>query len=71
MTATIDFNIYYLLTLKNFTLIPKSDYNINMYEIPIGKSQVEAIKIISPDEFWITSEDEKSSSSARLLSVKL
>ena len=71
MTATIDFNIYYLLTLKNFTLIPKSDYNINMYEIPIGKSQVEAIKIISPEEFWITSEDEKSSSSARLLSVKL
>ena len=36
-----------------------------------GKSQVEAIKIISPEEFWITSEDEKSSSSARLLSVKL
>ena len=36
-----------------------------------GKSQVEAIKIISSEEFWITSEDEKSSSTARLLSVKL
>ena len=36
-----------------------------------GKSQVEAIKNYKREEFWITSEDEKSSSSARLLSVKL
>jgi hypothetical protein len=42
-----------------------------MYEIPIGKTQVEAIKIIDSNTFWITSEDEKSSSSARLMKIKL
>ena len=71
MTATIDFNIYYLLTLKNFTLTPKPDYNINMYEIPIGECQVEAIKILSPNRFWLTSEDEKSDGYARFFKVKL
>jgi len=71
MTATIDFNIYYLLTLKNFTLAPKSDYIINMYEIPIGDSQVEAIKILSPNRFWLTSENEKSNGYARFFKIEL
>jgi len=42
-----------------------------MYEIPIGKTKVEAIKIIDSNTFWITSEDEKSSASARLMKIKL
>jgi hypothetical protein len=71
MTATIDFNTYYLLTLKNFSLTPKLDYNINMYEIPIGDCQVEAIKILSPNRFWLTSEDEKSDGYARFFKVVL
>lgn len=71
MTATIDFNTYYLLTLKNFTLTPKSDYNINMHQIPIGDCQVEAVKILSPNSFWFTSEDEKSDGYARFFSIKL
>ena len=44
---------------------------LNFNEIPIGKTQVEAIKIIDSNTFWITSEDEKSSSSARLMKIKL
>ena len=71
LTSTIDFNNYYLLLLKNFDFSPKPDYTIDMYEIPIGKSQVEAIKIINPREFWLTSEDENSTNSARLFSMKL
>lgn len=72
LTSTIDFNIYYILILNKFTLNPKLDYSdINMYEIPIGKSQVESIKIINHETFWITSEDEKSSTNARLIKIKI
>ena len=71
LTSTIDFNNYYLLLLKNFDFSAKPDYTIDMYEIPIGKYQVEAIKIINQREFWLTSEDENSTNSARLFSMKL
>jgi hypothetical protein len=47
------------------------EVKIEMYEIPIGKTQVEAVKIIDSNTFWITSEDEKSSSTARLMKIKL
>jgi len=62
---------YYILKIEDFDLEIKKDYKINMYEIPIGKTQVEAIKIIDSNTFWITSEDEKSSASARLMKIKL
>tara|TARA_B100000989_G_scaffold13460_1_gene9047 strand:+ start:872 stop:1717 length:846 start_codon:yes stop_codon:yes gene_type:complete len=62
---------YYVLKIEDFDLEIKKDYKINMYEIPIGKTQVEAIKIIDSNTFWITSEDEKSSASARLMKIKL
>ena len=71
LTSTISFDEYYLLIIKNFSLSVKNDYEIDMYEIPIGKTQVEAIKIIDENTFWITSEDESSSSSARLMKIKL
>ena len=69
MTATIDFNTYYLLTLKNFTLTPKSDYKINMYKVPVENCQVEAVKILSPKRFWLTSEDEKSDGYPRFFKI--
>ena len=62
---------YYILKIEDFDLEIKKDYKINMYEIPIGKTQVESIKIIDSNTFWITSEDEKSSASARLMKIKL
>ena len=71
LTGTLIFNEYYILKIENFDLERKKDYKIDMYEIPIGKTQVEAIKIIDSNTFWITSEDEKSSSSARLMKIKL
>ena len=71
LTGTLIFNEYYILKIENFDLESKKDYKIDMYEIPIGKTQVEAIKIIDSNTFWITSEDEKSSSSARLMKIKL
>ena len=71
LTSTISFDEYYMLIIKNFSLSVKNDYEIDMYEIPIGKTQVEAIKIIDENTFWITSEDESSSSSARLMKIKL
>ena len=69
--ATLSFNEYYILKIEDFTLKNKTNFKINMYEIPIGKTQVEAIKIIDSNTFWITSEDEKSSSSARLMKIEL
>ena len=70
LTSTINFDEYYILVVNDFSLNNK-DHKINMYEIPIGKTQVEAIKIIDENTFWITSEDESSSSSARLMKNKL
>ena len=70
LTGTLIFNEYYILKIEDFDLESKKDYKIDMYEIPIGKTQVEAIKIIDSNTFWITSEDEKSSSSARLMKIK-
>ena len=70
LTSTINFDEYYILVINDFSLNNK-DHKINMYEIPIGKTQVEAIKIIDKNTFWITSEDESSSSSARLIKIKL
>ena len=71
LTGTLIFNEYYILKIEDFDLESKKDYKIDMYEIPIGKTQVEAIKIIDSNTFWITSEDEKNSSSARLMKIKL
>jgi hypothetical protein len=71
LTGTLIFNEYYIIKIEDFDLESKKDYKIDMYEIPIGKTQVEAIKIIDSNTFWITSEDEKSSSSARLMKIKL
>jgi hypothetical protein len=58
LTSTMDFKEYYFLKLKNFDL-SKNYYSIDMYEIPIGKTQVEAVKIIDSHNFWLSSENEK------------
>ena len=70
LTSTINFIKYYILIITDFSL-NKKNQKIDMYEIPIDKTQVEAIKIIDENTFWITSEDESSSSSARLMKIKL
>ncbi len=59
LTSTISFNEYYLLIIDNFSIENKDDYKIKMYEIPVGKTQIEGIKIINSSTFWLTSEQEK------------
>ena len=58
LTSTKDFNVYYIHKIKKFNISRLKNLKIETYEIPIGKTQVEAIKIIDKNNFWITSEAE-------------
>ena len=58
LTSTIEFDNYFLLKIDNLDLSSNNN-QINMYEIPIGKTQVEAVKIIDSHNFWLSSENEK------------
>ncbi len=58
LTATVSFEEYYILKLENFDPKKPINYEINMYEIPLEKTQVESIKIIDKNTFWVTSEAE-------------
>ena len=58
LTATVSFEEYYILKLENFDPKKPINYQIDMYEIPLEKTQVESIKIIDKNTFWITSEAE-------------
>ena len=46
----------YIILFKNFD--PLKENSFDKFRIPIDKSQMESIKIINKNEFWITSEDE-------------
>ena len=59
LTGTKDFNDNYILKIKNFNLSKNFNSEIETHKLSIGKAQVEAIKIIDENNFWITSEDEK------------
>ena len=58
LTSTILFDDYYIQVINDFNL-NNQNHKIDTYKIPIGKTQVESIKIIDPKTFWITSEDEQ------------
>ena len=58
LTSTIDFKEYYFLKIENFDL-NKKNYSIDMFQIPIKKTQIEAVKIIDSFNFWLSSENEK------------
>jgi len=58
LTATVSFKEYYILKLEDFDPKKPISYKIDMYEIPIEKTQVESIKIIDKNTFWVTSEAE-------------
>ena len=58
LTSTKDFNESYIHKIKKFNISRLKNLKIETYEIPIGKTQVEAIKIIDKNNFWITSEAE-------------
>jgi hypothetical protein len=58
LTSTKDFNEYYIHKIKNFNISKLKNLKIDTYKIPIRKTQVESIKIIDKNNFWITSEAE-------------
>ena len=58
LTSTFDFNEYFIMTIENFDPSKLNNNKINKLKIPIGKTQVESIKIINKSSFWITSEAE-------------
>ena len=58
LTSTKDFNEYYVHKIKKFNISRLKNLKVETYKIPIGKTQVEAIKIIDNDNFWISSEAE-------------
>ena len=58
LTSTKDFNEYYIHRIKNFNISKLKNLKIGTFKIPIGKTQVESIKIIDKNNFWITSEAE-------------
>ena len=54
-----DFNWnQYFYKISNFDLSNMDKTVIEKFKIPVGKAQIEAVKIIDESSFWITSEDE-------------
>ena len=54
-----DFNWnQYFYRISNFDLSNMDQTVIEKFKIPVGKAQIEAVKIIDKSSFWITSEDE-------------
>ena len=54
-----DFNWnQYFYKINNFDLSNMDQSVIEKFKIPVGKAQIEAVKIIDESSFWITSEDE-------------
>ena len=54
-----DFNWnQYFYKITNFDLSNMDQSVIEKFKIPVGKAQIEAVKIIDESSFWITSEDE-------------
>ena len=58
LTSTHDFKEYYIIKIKDFNISKINNLSFKKYKIPTGKTQVEAIKIINKNNFWITSEAE-------------
>ena len=58
LTSTFKFEVYYILKIEDFDLKNIVNNKIDTYEIPLEKTQIEAIKIINNNTFWVTSEAE-------------
>ena len=60
LTGSLSFkgDEYYILKIKDFDPKKPINYYIDMYKIPLEKTQVESIKIIDKNTFWVTSEAE-------------
>ena len=70
LTGTKNFKNYSLLTIENFSISPISFKQIKRHAILINPSQVEGVKIIKPGLYWVSSENEDKSSTAKLIKIK-
>ena len=60
----------YFYTLTQFTQNGIENIDLIRYSIPVSPAQIEAVKIINKNEFWVTSESE-SKGAPRLFHLKL
>ena len=60
----------YFYTLEQFSQNGIDDIDLTRYLIPVYPAQIEAVKIINKNEFWVTSESE-SKGKPRLFHLKL
>ena len=60
----------YFFTLEHFKKNGMKNIDLTRYTIPVNPAQIEAVKIINKEEFWITSETE-SKGKPRLFHLKL
>lgn len=60
----------YFYTLENFTKNGMEAIDLTRYLIPVSPAQIEAVKIITKNEFWLTSESE-AKGTPRLFNLKL
>ena len=49
---------YFIIKIEKFDPSKIDSIRINKFKIPIGKTQIESIKIIDKNNFWVTSEAE-------------
>ncbi len=61
----------FICKVENFNPYEINKNNIKKIVLPIDKAQMEGIKIVDLNTFWITSEDEGKKSSPRLFRIKL
>ena len=52
----------FLILFEDFNLENLADKKFRKFKIPLERAQIEAIKIIDKNTFWVTSEDEGSGS---------
>lgn len=61
----------FLIELNNFSIDNIDLLEPKKYLIPIAKAQMEGIKIIDENTFWVSSEDESKNSFPRLFKIKI
>ena len=61
----------FLIELNNFSIDNIDLLEPKKYLIPIAKAQMEGIKIIDKNTFWVSSEDESKNSFPRLFKIKI
>jgi hypothetical protein len=71
LSGTNNFIDYSLIVIENFSISPIKFEKIKKTTIKLNPAQVEGVKIIEPNIYWISSENEDNLGPAKLLKIKL